>query len=556
MLVLHFMPEAAKSRSRKTILRKRDLAAELKRQTGQLAAINSVTAAVSQSLDLNVTLQTALDAVLSVIPVEASGISLIDEQAGELVLRAQRGWRKDFVTTFPMRIKLGQGMSGLVIANDEVLITGDVTNDPRLVFPAFTEEKVQAMVLAPMHARGRVIGILSVLSHKPYEFDVDEIKILQAIADQVGLALDNARLYESVREQQSRLQAIIQSTADAIIATDNRGHINLINQAAQALFELDMQATLGQTLREAPLPPLVVEKLREAMDREMSTAGQPFEIPLHNGRFLAGIVSPVYSHARMDEQKAEGWVVVFQDVTHLKEAERARLQFVQTAAHDLRNPLGVTLSALTMLNRNWKDPTPTEREVFDIALQGINRMQDLIDDLLNLERIESGVDLRSEPVDIPDLIERCTIDMRPMLHGKQQKLELSVEHGLRPILGDASWLYRALANLISNAHKYTPEGSTVTIRAGAQGSTLVLQVEDNGPGIPKEAQTRLFERFYRVRQTQEQVSGTGLGLAMVKSVAEKHGGRAYVYSEPGHGSIFGMALPYYPVEVEESAPAG
>jgi PAS domain S-box-containing protein len=556
MLVLHFMPEAAKSRSRKTVLRKRDLAAELKRQTGQLAAINSVTAAVSQSLDLNVTLQTALDAVLSVIPVEASGISLIDEQAGELVLRAQRGWRKDFVTAFPMRIKLGQGMSGLVIANDEVLITGDVTNDPRLVFPAFTEEKVQAMVLAPMHARGRVIGILSVLSHKPYEFDVDEIKILQAIADQVGLALDNARLYESVREQQSRLQAIIQSTADAIIATDNRGHINLINQAAQALFELDMRATLGQALREAPLPPLVVEKLREAMDREMSTAGQPFEIPLHNGRYLAGIVSPVYSHTRMGEQSAEGWVVVFQDVTHLKEAERARLQFVQTAAHDLRNPLGVTLSALTMLNRNWKDPTPTEREVFDIALQGINRMQDLIDDLLNLERIESGVDLRSEPVDIPDLIERCTIDMRPMLHGKQQKLELSVERGLRPILGDAGWLYRALANLISNAHKYTPEGSTVTIRAGAQASTLVLQVEDNGPGIPKEAQTRLFERFYRVRQTQEQVSGTGLGLAMVKSVAEKHGGRAYVYSEPGHGSIFGMALPYYPVEVEESASAG
>src|SRR5438552_2405581 len=130
--------------------RRRDLAEELKRQTGQLAAINTVTAAVSQSLDLNVTLETALDAVLSVVPVDSSGISMIDEAAGELVLRAQRGWRKDFVVSKPMRIKRGQGMSWLAINKDEVIITGDVSNDPRLAFQPFSEEKVQAMVLASL----------------------------------------------------------------------------------------------------------------------------------------------------------------------------------------------------------------------------------------------------------------------------------------------------------------------------------------------------------------------------------------------------------------------
>ncbi len=542
------MADSAKPQGGKVATRRRrDLAEELKRQTGQLAAINTVTTAVSQSLDLNITLQTALDAVLSVIPVEASGISMIDEAADELVLRAQRGWRQDFVVDKPMRIKRGQGMSWLAINRDEVIVTGDVSNDPRIVFTAFTEEQIQAMVLAPMHARGRVIGILSVMSHKPYQFDEDEVRVLRAIADQVGLALDNARLFESVKEEQSRLRAVLQSTGDAIIATDNQGHINLVNHAAAELFELDPEELIGNPLRDAPLPPLLSQKLRQAMDRATEDVGEPFEVALENGRYLAGALSPVYSQSRLGEQQAEGWVAVCQDITYLKEAERARLQFIQTAAHDLRNPLGVTLSALTMLNKHWKDPTPTEREVFNIAINGLNRMQDLIDDLLNLEQVESGVDFRREPINIPDLVERCAIDMGPVLQRKSQSMKLIVDHTLPTFHGDERWLYRALTNLISNAHKYTPDGSNITIRAGAQGFTLILQVEDNGPGIALDAQARLFERFYRVRKTEEKVQGTGLGLAIVKSVAERHNGRPYVYSEPGRGSIFGMALPYPPI---------
>src|SRR5579859_6383530 len=146
------------------VARNRMLAAEIQRRVNQLSAINTVAAVISQSLDLSRTLQTALDSVLSVILVEASGISLIDETTDELVMRAQRGWKRDFVTK-PMRIKLGQGMSGLVIANNEVVISGDISKDPRLVVPAVAEEQFQAMAMAPMHARGKVIGVLSVMSY-------------------------------------------------------------------------------------------------------------------------------------------------------------------------------------------------------------------------------------------------------------------------------------------------------------------------------------------------------------------------------------------------------
>src|SRR5258708_26546336 len=245
------MIDKAKSKQRKSIPSHEQLMEEVKRQTGQLSAIHTVTTAVSQTLDLNVTLQTALEAVLSVIPVDASGISMVDEAAGELVLRAQRGWKNDFVTQ-PMRIKLGHGLSGRAVTNDEVVVTGDLTNDPRLAVPAITNEQWQAQVLAPMHARGKVVGILSVMSRNPYRFDENESSVLRAIADQVGLALDNARLYESVREEQGRLQAVIESTADAILATDRLGNINLVNQAAETLFQLDVSPVIGEPLSDAP----------------------------------------------------------------------------------------------------------------------------------------------------------------------------------------------------------------------------------------------------------------------------------------------------------------
>src|SRR5258708_3797895 len=485
------MVDTTASKGRSLSPSHKELIEEVKRQTSQLTAINTVTAAVSQSLDLNVTLQTALEAVLSVIPVDASGISMVDETAEELVLRAQRGWKNDFVTQ-PMRIKLGHGLSGRAVTNDEVVVTGDLTNDPRLAVPAITNEQWQAQVLAPMHARGKVVGILSVMGRKPYRFDQNEFSVVRAIADQVGLALNTGRLYESVREEQGRLQAVIESTADAILATDRHGNINLVNQAAEALFQLDVPSVIGRPLGDAPLPPALNKKLREVLGQEGAGTGQTFEVLLENGRALAAVLSPVYPTAHPEEQQTEGWVVVFQDISHMKEAERTRLQFIQTAAHDLRNPLAVTLSALTMLQKHIKDPTPTQTEVINIALNGINRMQDLIDDLLNLEHIESGVDLRSEQVSIPDLIQRCAFDMGPLFERREQTLALAVDQGLPMFLGDERWLYRALINLMSNAHKYPHREATITVRGQLRRPDIVLHVEPNAPRIPLEAQAHLF----------------------------------------------------------------
>ena len=524
------------------IYRNQQLSEEIRRRVDQLTAINTVAATVSQSLDLEVTLQTALDAVLNVIRVDSAGISLVDAAANELVLRAQRGWRYDFVTQ-PMRIPLGVGMSGIVVRNDEVLVTGDITNDPRLAVPEFAYEGTQAMAMAPMRARGRVVGILSVMHHEPYHFTEEEITVLRAIADQVGVALDNAQLFENIKEQSSRLSAVLNSSGDAIIATDNRGHINLVNATAETLFDLRADNLMGLPLRQAPLHPKLREGLRRAMSHD-SDSGTVFEVPLEDGRFLSAIVSPVYAQSSLvRDQQAEGWVMVVQDVTHLRQAEQTRVNFIHAAAHDLRNPISVTLSALQMLDKQLAEGADEERELIHIGTQGLNRMHDLIDSLLNLERIESGVGLQSQPVDMREVIERGITDMRLSLNQCDQTLNLDVPGYLPPIMGDAHWLYRALINLLGNANKYTPPGGEITVRAYKQDGDLYVEVQDNGPGIPPEAQTRLFERFYRVPSAEKTAKGSGLGLAIVKSVVEQHGGRVFVQSKVGQGSLFGMIFP-------------
>lgn len=530
------------------------LAEEIQRRVDQLAAINTVVATVSQSLDLDLTLQTALDAVLSVINVEAAGISLIDEEMGCLVLRAQRGWHHDFVS-HPMSIKLNEGLSGQVVKQDTIIITGDPADDERLAVPAFSEEQVQAQALAPMHARGRVIGILSVMSHKPYTFSDAEIDVLKAIADQVGIALDNAQLYEETLHQKKHLFAIINSTADAIIATDKKGRIDLFNHAARQIFDMDTESVIGMSLLEMPLHFRLREGLRLALQNEKDTSTL-FEVTLDNGQMLAVVVSRIQAPSQIDKDSEGGWVVVLRDISHLKHAEETRVEFIRGAAHDLRNPLGVALSAVTMLEDTANESDPFSEEMVQIALSSLQRMDDLIDDLLRLEHIESGLNFDPELVDPRPLLVGVLKDMMPMLQRKEQTGELDLADELPLLNLDPNWFQRALINYLSNASKYTQEKGHIIVYADVRDDKVYIEVRDNGPGIVTEGQGRLFEKFYRVPSVMmgsNVPQGTGLGLAIVKSVIQAHGGRVYAHSTPGQGSAFGMVIPVHAPSTEDES---
>ncbi len=534
------------------ILKNQTLAQEVERQAQEarlhmdrMAAINTVASTVSQSLDLDKTLATALEVVTNVTKAEAGGISLIDEKTQEVVLRAQLGWANDFISK-PMRVPMGEGMSGEVIESDRVLVENDLINlrtgRHEIADPRFLEEPFRSIVMAPMHARGKIIGILSIMSKRPENFDSAVIELLQAVADTVGVALDNARLYENSVENENRFGAILQSTADGIITTDQGGAITMVNPSAEKMLGVATVDVCERPLREAPIPDALRELLLPTLSSR--TESPSFQVNMPDKRVLLVFVSPVWAADNTIDPTTEqdGWVIVLQDVTHLREAEEMRMQFIQAAAHDMRNPIGAIKTSIGILDMMVSEDNPDGQEAIDIALSGVTRMQRLLDDLLNLERIENGNQFKIEACDLAGILYEVCAQMRPLLQQKGQTHTLDVQDVLGMVPVDAHWISRALANYVGNAAKYTQEGGHIIVRAFIKEGFVHIEVTDNGPGIPRDVQSRLFERFYRVKDATKE-SGSGLGLAIVKSVVEAHGGRVYMRSKVGDGSTFVMALP-------------
>ena len=516
---------------------------EIQRRVGQISAINRVAATIGHSLDLSVTLDTALEAVASVVGAEAAGISLIDEEAQEVVLRAQLGWLNDFVVDNPMRIPLGKGMSGQVINNDDVVIHHELTGDEEYAVSSFSKEAFRSIAMAPMHARGKIIGILSIMSHHAHQFDDAVITVLKSIADTVGVAIENARLYEQHVEQENRLNAILHSTADGIIATDQHSRISLVNQAAASMLDVAPKDMIGVPLREADIQIKVRDKLLLALAHDSTDNDKSFHVSLEGGPELSVLVSPVQVYSQLTgEASRDGWVIVLQDITHIRQAEIARVQFIQAAAHDMKNPLSVTQKSIHMIESMIEGADDTMSEVLGMAKTGIDRVQRLIDDLLNIEKIESGYGFALDDIDVRELCYELSAQIQPIMSQANVQYGMDLDEAVpRTVCLDREWMQRALHNYLENASKYAP-GKTVKFAIFTRDNHLHFEVSDTGDGIPLRAQSRLFDRFYRVDNRRD-VRGSGLGLAIVKSVAEAHHGSVYVRSHEGDGSTFGLMLP-------------
>lgn len=206
------------------------LYAESRRRADYMAILNSMSATVSQSLDLEATLWAALDKALEVVGVESGAISLVDEDTQELVIRVHRGWRQnDLVNN--LRVKLGAGLSGQAVLSGEVVVTGSLENEPRLAVPGVRAEGVQSQALAPMRARGRVVGVLGVMSYRPHTFRPQSIAVVKSIADQIGLAIDNAQLYERETRRVAHLTLINEIARDVLATLDLSDRLDRATQA-------------------------------------------------------------------------------------------------------------------------------------------------------------------------------------------------------------------------------------------------------------------------------------------------------------------------------------
>ena len=501
------------------------------------AAVSSVgTTVIEAGHDLTKMSAAVLVRTIGALHLAAGKVFLKDPETNQLIATASEN------------LPLADGESGLQHAAEHcmgVRHTFLLQNLPALPWTAsafnwLSERGLGASVCVPLTIEDEVVGVLQAVAQHDRVFDTGELDTLHIIAGQLALGVTNARLFTRVRAEQRQMAAILSSSGDVVIGLDATGHIQVANPAAERAFGFVAQAAIGRPLHEVTLNVALTTTVEVAIK---SNQKQPvgMEVPLADDTFLFCNLSPIVEPSG----KITGWVAVMQDITRFKETERLKSDMILTASHDLRNPVNLTLGALELLGRNTTNWTAMQHESYSLAQLGVHRIEALIADLLDLERIERRVGLKLAACDLSEIATNAATELSLQAQQRQQKLDLNISSaGLATrVRGDAQRLYQVTSNLLSNAIKYTPPGGQISVSVYAQDDLVQMDVTDNGPGIPVEAQARVFERFYRVPSTALEEHGTGLGLAIVKSIVEQHGGRVHLTSVANQGSTFSVTLP-------------
>jgi len=349
--------------------------------------------------------------------------------------------------------------------------------------------------------------------------------------------VESQTLAESARELQQGL--LFNSMAEGVLILDESDRITLINDSLRRLFAVSADIR-GQTVLEA-FRLEVLANVVKRLHQEPAVFGCELELPRLEDRWLQ-----VNAAALMDKQgQRHGSILVFHDLTRLKQLENTRREFVANVSHELRTPLSLIKGFVeTLLEGARNDPDLAARFLRTIEKHA-NRLTFLIEDLLTISRLESGRTVLSlQTVELREAVDRVFEDLQTRTTDKRARLLNEVPPKLSA-QADAERLQQVLYNLVENAIKYGPNECEVTVGAKAlPDSKVEVWVRDNGPGIPAEAHERVFERFFRVdRARSRETGGTGLGLAIVKHIVQAHGGEVWLKSEVGAGSTFSFTLP-------------
>lgn len=497
----------------------------LEKRLRELETLQTVGRALTATLDLDQVLSLVVDAAVRLTAAEEGSLLLLDESTGELTMRAARNFDDQFVRTF--RIRSEDSLAGQVIR----------TGQP-IVFDAAAPQKIKtsylvhSLIYAPLRLQNRVIGVLGVdnrMSKRP--FGASDLGPLTALADYAAIAIVNALLFARTNSERAKLDTILQNTGEGVIVADEAGNIVLINTTARVAFNLPDTSLAGK-----PLVDLVAHPdLRDLFSRPLSSQDRRAEIALENNRVL---------NAHLTHIKGIGRAVVMQDITHLKQLDKIKSDFVTAVSHDLRSPLTAILGYVELVGRVGP-VNDQQKEFIHRVVLSVQAITSLITDLLDLGRIEAGFDTQKEPTHLALVVRYAVDGLTAKAEMKRQKLIANLAGDLPPVYGNAIRLRQIASNLIENAIKYTPDGGSITVSVFKDDDQQILTVSDTGIGIPLADQPYIFDKFYRAKSVPDDVIGTGLGLSIVKSIVENHSGRIWVDSKPGHGSTFVVVLPTY-----------
>ena len=495
-------------------------------QHEQLNLINLISDELNKDLYPDRMLRRVLELTVAHLNATTGSVMLFDQQnrVSSYILQ-QEDLRGELAEKIVGKV-LTEGFAGWVLQHGEGGVIYDTHQDSRWVVYDDQAYDVRSVIGIPLRRRQRIMGVLTLVHDEPNRFKDGDLPLLNAIAGQAAIALENAQLFKQTEQERIKLSAIINSTQDAVLVTTPENEVVLLNPAALEILGLAEQPASGCLLPE-------VTQNRDLLKLLSPNSLGAGEIVLPDGRTMWATLTKIPEMGR---------VTVLRDISAFKALDKLKRDFVTAFTHDLRTPLA-TVKGYIELVRMDGPLTVRQEEDLEGITRAANLMKSLIEDLLELSRLERLEELARAKVDLKAVVQSSVGAILPLATSKKIDIILrEVEAGLT-IEGNSVLLSRAVSNLLDNAIKYTPSGGKVQVKTGSNNGHVYIAVIDNGPGIPAKDLHRVFEKFFRARPELDDIPGTGLGLAIVKIIAEQHGGKVWVESQQNEGSTFTIAMP-------------
>ncbi len=507
--------------------------ATVQKQLKDFRRENEIFARIDEELsnitELNYVFNMIMDWALRFTNADAAGLALYNRETDTLRAMTNYGYPPDTFQTGEDLPEERGGISLRVARQGVSEIVPDVTQDKNYV--AVTSN-MRTQMTVPIMREDRVIAVLALESKRFNGFTDAHMDFVRKLTNRAGIAVDNARLFAETQREREKLGYILRNIVDIVIVVDSDHRLVLLNHSARSAFRLAMNSDyVGRLFSDVIANAKLQELYTDAAESGEVTHG---EVLIGNDKAY---------HASINHQPEVGQIIVMHDITHFKETDKLKTEFVATVSHDLKQPLSSMRGYLDLLQMA-NDFDERSLKFVDNLGFAFKNMQALIDDLLDIARIESGLKLNLKSIELMPILQRSMRNVQHRADEKSIKVVTDIPAPLPQISGDVSRLEQIFNNLIGNAVKYTPPEGTVTIKIEVRQNTLRVYVVDDGMGIGAEDLPHIFERFYRVRRPEtDSIDGTGLGLAIVKSLIEAHQGKIDVESELGKGSTFRVTLP-------------
>ncbi len=537
---------------------------ELEEERDRLDMLYQITAELALTLDMDRVLNRALQMIASAVKAHDGVIMLIDPMTDRLYNRASLS-RSAALTPDLQESHPAESLASWLINNDRQLQVDDLHEEPYWDRTAQGAKEWRSAMAVLLETNEDVQGVLVLLSRDVAAFSEPLLNLVIAAANQVASAINNADLYQLIRDQAERLgtllrneqeeaeksSAILEGIADGVMLIDSQESVSLLNSAAEEMLNLDRNDMMGRSLPDliefygdqvAAWAEPVMEWINTASDQENPTS--PADRLNVGNRVVSMNIAAVYNGPQY-----LGAVSVFRDVTRDAEVDRLKNEFVRRATHELRTPLTPIKGYASIMLMADQDLPDKYRTLIEVIKSNADRMADLVEDLLTVSKLDADSNpMNVERFDLGEVVQIQLTNANNRHYGKAIDVSVQVADDMPLVFLDRDKILSVVGNMIDNAFNYTPAGGRIAIELQLQPedkSRLLLTIADTGVGIAEAFREKVWERFARYEQhvLDMEIPGTGLGLSIVREFVRMHGGEVWFDSEEATGTTFYVDLP-------------